>query len=76
MSRLLLNLDKRVRGMEAAAGKPDTDKDEEALAEVLRQLQAYEGQRRQAAAPPGAAPITPVAGADPFSPAFAMVGGR
>ncbi|PNW78958.1 hypothetical protein CHLRE_09g395769v5 [Chlamydomonas reinhardtii] len=76
MSRLLLNLDKRVRGMEAAAGKPDTDKDEEALAEVLRQLQAYEGQRRQAAAPPGAAPITPVAGADPFSPAFAMVDHR
>ncbi|KAG2426084.1 hypothetical protein HXX76_013272 [Chlamydomonas incerta] len=75
MSRLLLNLDKRVRSMEAASGKPDTDKDEEALAEVLRQLQAYEAGRRQPA-PPGAAPITPVPGADPFSPAFSMVDHR
>ncbi|EFJ51151.1 hypothetical protein VOLCADRAFT_87941 [Volvox carteri f. nagariensis] len=62
MSRLLLNLDKRVRVLEGAAGKGDADADGEALAEVLKQL------RGMHTAPSPAPPAPPPPGSSAASP--------
>ncbi|GLC35169.1 hypothetical protein PLESTM_000287000 [Pleodorina starrii] len=69
MSRLLLNLDKRMRVLEGAAGKGDADADGEALAEVLKQLRGM--QTAGSPAPP--APPVPSAAAAPPDPAFLKV---
>ncbi|GIL42389.1 hypothetical protein Vafri_370 [Volvox africanus] len=69
MSRLLLNLDKRVRVLEGAAGKGEGDADGEALAEVLKQLRGM--QTVPSPAPP--APPVPGSAAAPTDPAFLKV---
>ncbi|KXZ54829.1 hypothetical protein GPECTOR_4g900 [Gonium pectorale] len=69
MSRMLLNLDKRVRVLEGSAGK-DPDADGEALAEVLKQLR---GMQQMASPAPPAPPAPGTAISSVPDPAFLKV---
>ncbi|GFR45288.1 hypothetical protein Agub_g6396 [Astrephomene gubernaculifera] len=75
MSRLLLNLDKRVRLLEGSSGKGGEEGDSEALAEVLKQLRGM----HPVASPAPPAPPVPTASppsTPPPDPAFLKVDPR